>query len=268
MHRATMLAPVAQQTGGPMFSSRRGAGPQAGSGRSFHSRCVRRGELHRDHGPTRVISGPRISPSFRARRVGDVAALGAGVTELEAGQGVAAMTTLGGHQRSRLPKSRWSWRSRTWSISERRPVSRPSPRPSTGDPTFEGAGPLRSRAAGPPRSEHHGDPNGVKLGGAVSRPPRAPPLDRRLSPAVFSSSRTRLLPLPTSQTITLEAPTDADRVSAFLDIRVADIEASYKWWSECGAEFLAPPIKQRPRDALLPADPDGHLIEVGQSNPR
>src|SRR5262245_66034024 len=40
--------------------------------------------------------------------------------------------------------------------------------------------------------------------------------------------------------VTLEPPPDPDRVSSFLNIRVADIAARYEEWSARGAEFLTP----------------------------
>src|SRR5215475_13370796 len=42
--------------------------------------------------------------------------------------------------------------------------------------------------------------------------------------------------------VTLEPPGDPDRVSSFMNIRVADIGAMYGQWKACGAEFLTPPI--------------------------
>src|ERR1700686_4983342 len=42
-------------------------------------------------------------------------------------------------------------------------------------------------------------------------------------------------------TVTLETPRDPDRVSSFLNIRVADIHAVYTKWSARGAQFLTPP---------------------------
>lgn len=41
--------------------------------------------------------------------------------------------------------------------------------------------------------------------------------------------------------VTLEAPRSLDRVSSFLNIRVADIQAIYREWSARGAQFLTPP---------------------------
>jgi catechol 2,3-dioxygenase-like lactoylglutathione lyase family enzyme len=65
--------------------------------------------------------------------------------------------------------------------------------------------------------------------------------------------------------VTLEAPTDPNRVSAFLNIRVADIQALYEEWSSKGAEFLTPPQQRESEIRCYMRDPDGHLIEVGQS---
>src|SRR5918911_800523 len=49
-------------------------------------------------------------------------------------------------------------------------------------------------------------------------------------------------PTDDKPTVTLEAPSDPDRVNSFLNIRVADIEAAYADWSARGAEFLTPPV--------------------------
>jgi predicted enzyme related to lactoylglutathione lyase len=50
-------------------------------------------------------------------------------------------------------------------------------------------------------------------------------------------------PTDDKPTVTLETPPDPDRVSSFLNIRVADIQAVYEEWSAHGAEFLTPPQK-------------------------
>ena len=65
--------------------------------------------------------------------------------------------------------------------------------------------------------------------------------------------------------VTLQAPIDTDRVSSFLNIRVADIHAVYREWSARGAEFLTPPIDRGVELRCYMRDPDGHLIEVGQA---
>ena len=53
-------------------------------------------------------------------------------------------------------------------------------------------------------------------------------------------------PTDDKPSITLEAPHDLDRVSAFLNIRVADIAAVYADWSAKGAQFLTEPIDRGP----------------------
>lgn len=62
----------------------------------------------------------------------------------------------------------------------------------------------------------------------------------------------------------LEPPRNLNRVSAFLNIRVADIYATYASWSEKGADFLTPPQDRVYELRCYMRDPDGHLIEVGQ----
>ena len=65
--------------------------------------------------------------------------------------------------------------------------------------------------------------------------------------------------------ITLETPRNPDRVSSFLNIRVADIQSHYEQWNARGADFLTTPINHGPEIRAYIRDPDGHLIEVGQT---
>ena len=65
--------------------------------------------------------------------------------------------------------------------------------------------------------------------------------------------------------VTLETPRDPDRVSSFLNIRVKDIAALYAEWSARGAQFLTPPKQHEYEIRCYIRDPDGHLIEVGQT---
>ncbi len=65
--------------------------------------------------------------------------------------------------------------------------------------------------------------------------------------------------------VTLETPRDPDRVSSFLNIRVKDMEAVYAEWSARGAQFLTPPKQHQYEIRCYIRDPDGHLIEVGQT---
>ena len=67
--------------------------------------------------------------------------------------------------------------------------------------------------------------------------------------------------------VILETPPDPRRTSAFLNIRVADIRAVYDDWSSRGAEFITPPQDRGAEIRCYIRDPDGHLIEVGQSTP-
>jgi len=65
--------------------------------------------------------------------------------------------------------------------------------------------------------------------------------------------------------VVLDVPDDPNRVSAFLNIRVADIAHVYDDWSSRGATFLTPPIDRGAEIRCYVRDPDGHLIEVGQA---
>jgi lactoylglutathione lyase len=68
--------------------------------------------------------------------------------------------------------------------------------------------------------------------------------------------------------VILEPPTDPTRTSAFLNIRVADIHAVYEEWRSKGAEFLTEPKVHASEIRCYIRDPDGHLIEVGQTTRR
>jgi catechol 2,3-dioxygenase-like lactoylglutathione lyase family enzyme len=65
--------------------------------------------------------------------------------------------------------------------------------------------------------------------------------------------------------VTPETPPDLDRVSSFLNIRVKDIESAHAEWSARGAQFLTPPKQHQYEIRCYIRDPDGHLIEVGQT---
>ncbi|RKN40109.1 VOC family protein [Streptomyces hoynatensis] len=72
-------------------------------------------------------------------------------------------------------------------------------------------------------------------------------------------------PTPDKPGVTLRPPEEPDTVSAFLNLRVADIHAAYREWSAKGAEFLTPPLDRRAELRCYLRDPDGYLIEVGQA---
>jgi len=65
--------------------------------------------------------------------------------------------------------------------------------------------------------------------------------------------------------VTLTTPVDPNRTSAFLNIRVADIQQVYRDWTAKGARFLTEPKDHGREIRAYIRDPDGHLIEVGQT---
>jgi len=65
--------------------------------------------------------------------------------------------------------------------------------------------------------------------------------------------------------VILETPPDPTRASSFLNIRVADIQAVYDEWRSRGAVFITAPQDLGSEIRCYVRDPDGHLIEVGQT---
>ena len=74
-------------------------------------------------------------------------------------------------------------------------------------------------------------------------------------------------PTPDKPSVTLAVPADPDLVSSFMNIRVADIAACYALWRSRGAEFITPPMDKYGETRCYIRDPDGYIIEVGQSKP-
>ena len=74
-------------------------------------------------------------------------------------------------------------------------------------------------------------------------------------------------PTPDKPTVTLGVPADPDAVSSFMNIRVADIKACYDLWRSRGAEFITEPKDKYGETRCYIRDPDGYIIEVGQSKP-
>ncbi len=74
-------------------------------------------------------------------------------------------------------------------------------------------------------------------------------------------------PTPDKPTVTLSAPAEPDSVSSFMNIRVADIQACYDLWRSRGAEFITEPKDKYGETRCYIRDPDGYIIEVGQSKP-
>ena len=74
-------------------------------------------------------------------------------------------------------------------------------------------------------------------------------------------------PTPDKPTVVLSVPPDPDKVSSFMNIRVADIQACYELWRKRGAVFITEPKPKYGETRCYIRDPDGYIIEVGQSNP-
>ena len=72
-------------------------------------------------------------------------------------------------------------------------------------------------------------------------------------------------PTPDKPDITLIDYEPGNTTSIFLNLRVADIDDCYKRWSERGAQFITPPIDRGAEIRCYMRDPDGYMIEVGQS---
>ena len=72
-------------------------------------------------------------------------------------------------------------------------------------------------------------------------------------------------PTPDKPDITVADYEPGNTTSIFLNLRVADIDACYREWSARGATFLTPPIDRGAEIRCYMRDPDGYLIEVGQS---
>jgi predicted enzyme related to lactoylglutathione lyase len=65
--------------------------------------------------------------------------------------------------------------------------------------------------------------------------------------------------------VVLRPPKSSTEVSSFLNIRVADIQSVYREWKARGAEFLTEPKDHKHEFRCYMKDPDGYLIEVGQT---
>jgi predicted enzyme related to lactoylglutathione lyase len=74
-------------------------------------------------------------------------------------------------------------------------------------------------------------------------------------------------PTPDKPAVTLSVPGDPDSVSSFMNIRVADIHACYELWRSRGATFITEPIEKYGETRCYIRDPDGYIIEVGESKP-
>jgi predicted enzyme related to lactoylglutathione lyase len=72
-------------------------------------------------------------------------------------------------------------------------------------------------------------------------------------------------PTDDKPTVTLRPPSNLNEASNFINIRVADIQRYYEEWRKKGAQFLTEPKDHRSEIRCYMHDPDGYIIEVGQS---
>jgi hypothetical protein len=73
---------------------------------------------------------------------------------------------------------------------------------------------------------------------------------------------------PDKPEVILETPPNLNRLSSFLNLRVADIWACYNEWRAKGAVFLTEPLDNHGWEwRCYMRDPDGYIIEVGQYTP-
>ena len=95
--------------------------------------------------------------------------------------------------------------------------------------------------------------------------------DRKGAPGYLQLANTWLIvnvgggPTPDKPTVTLSVPANPDLFSSFMNIRVADIQACYALWRSRGAEFITEPKDKYGETRCYIRDPDGYIIEVGQS---
>jgi predicted enzyme related to lactoylglutathione lyase len=74
-------------------------------------------------------------------------------------------------------------------------------------------------------------------------------------------------PTPDKPTVTLSVLADRNKINSFMNIRVADIQECYRSWKSRGAEFITEPKDKYGETRCYIRDPDGYIIEVGQSKP-
>ena len=72
-------------------------------------------------------------------------------------------------------------------------------------------------------------------------------------------------PTKDKPTVTFAPPTDPDKVTSELAIRVPDCSAAYEVLRSRGAQFLTPPVDWGYEIRAFFRDPDGHLLEISQT---
>lgn len=72
-------------------------------------------------------------------------------------------------------------------------------------------------------------------------------------------------PTEDKPTVEMTAPSDPDRVSHAMTIRVPDCHAAYETLKARGARFLTPPHDWGMEIRCFFRDPDGHLFEISEA---
>lgn len=65
--------------------------------------------------------------------------------------------------------------------------------------------------------------------------------------------------------VSVTPPTDLNTLSSFINLRVNNIANCYELWRSRGAHFITEPKKHATEYRCYMRDPDGYLIEVGQT---
>ena len=71
-------------------------------------------------------------------------------------------------------------------------------------------------------------------------------------------------PTPDKPDVIFVPPSDPNRVSHQMTIRVPDCRAAYNTLKARGAEFLTPPVDRGGEIRCFFRDPDGHLLEISE----
>ena len=94
---------------------------------------------------------------------------------------------------------------------------------------------------------------------------------RERNPVVLRASNGWLIinsgggPTDDKPEVTAAPPQNPNVLTSCLNVRVADVWATYREWGARGAKFLTEPKDHGGEIRCYMRDPDGHLIEVGQS---
>ena len=72
-------------------------------------------------------------------------------------------------------------------------------------------------------------------------------------------------PTPDKPDIVAAPPSDPSTFASALNLRVPDVHTTWRDLTRAGAQFITEPIDRGAEIRCYLRDPDGHLIEIGQS---